>query len=99
MNSIKSVSDYEQMFKLSERHSLSIARSHTETRGDTVFETQWLDERNEQDLLVARFRAWSNQSTQPPYRKQTGWERFSINGDLLDREILYSKRANNEWLH
>ena len=87
------------MFELSERHSLRMTRSHTETRGDTVFETQWLDERNEQDILVARFRAWSNQSTQPPYRKQTGWERFSTNGDLLDREILYSKRANKEWLH
>lgn len=99
MNSVNSVQELSKVVELSEHHSLTVSRSHKETRGNTVYETQWLDERNEHNKLVARFRLWTNQSTKPPYRKQTGWERFSVNGALLDREIRYSKRDNNEWLH
>ena len=99
MSSVKSVREFRKIVKLSEHHSLTISGSHKETRGNTVYETQWLDEKNAEEVVVARFRQWTNQSTKPPYRKQIGWERFSAKGALLDREIRYSKRDTNEWLH
>jgi len=94
-----SLRDYKRLFALCEKHSLSIERSYKETRGNTVFETRWINEHNADHTLVARYRIWNNLSTTPPYRQQNGWERYSISGDLLDREVTYSKRENNEWLH
>ncbi|MFT4730732.1 MAG: hypothetical protein ACI9UN_005262 [Granulosicoccus sp.] len=91
--------DFEQWVGLSQSHSLTLSRTHTETRDNTVFEVQWLEERNEDKLLIARYRSWSAQSQRPPYRKQMGWERFSAKGKLLDREVLYSKRDTTDWLH
>lgn len=99
MKSVKSVEEIGQLVDLEDQHSLTISKSHSEKRGCTVYETHWLEERNELNTIVARFRTWTNQSTKPPYRKQVGWERFSINGSLLDREIRYSKRETNDWLH
>lgn len=94
-----SIHDFEQWVGLSQSHSLTLSRTHLETRDHTVFEVQWLEERNEDEILVARYRSWTNQSQRPPYRKQKGWERFSVKGQLLDREVLYSKRDTNDWLH
>ena len=94
-----STHDLEQLFGLSQSHSLTLSRSHVEKRNDTVFEVQWLDEHNKEFKLVARYRSWTNQSQKPPYRKQIGWERYCAKGELLDREVRYSKRDTNDWLH
>jgi hypothetical protein len=90
---------FEQLFGLSQSHSLTLSQSHAETRNDTVFEVQWLEEHNDECKLVARYRSWTKQSKKPPYRKQIGWERFCAKGQLLDREVRYSKRDKNDWLH
>jgi hypothetical protein len=99
MNTEISTQEFERLFGLSKSHSLTMSRTHVETRNGCVFEVQWLEEHNKDETLVARFRSWTKQSLTPPYRKQSGWERFSTNGALLDREVKYSKRDTNEWLH
>ena len=76
-----------------------MSRKHVERLNGTVFEVQWLEEHNEDETLVARYRSWTQQAQKPPYRKQVGWERYSLKGQLLDREVRYSKRDNNDWLH
>ena len=76
-----------------------MSQTHVETRNSTVLEVQWLEEHNEDETLVARYRSWTNQSQRPPYNKQVGWERFSVKGQLLAREVRYSKRDTNDWLH
>ncbi|MFT6877621.1 MAG: hypothetical protein ACJAZF_003751 [Granulosicoccus sp.] len=91
--------DFEQLFGLSQSHGLTLSRTHVETRDGTVFKVQWLEERNQDETLVARYRSWTNQSQRPPYDKQTGWERFCVKGQLLEREVHYSKRDTNDWLH
>ena len=90
---------YERLFALPAQHSLKLSSSNQVTRDNTVFETRWLDEHDEQQNLIARFRTWTNQSTTPPYRKQVGWERYSLSGELLDREVRYSMRETDEYLH
>jgi len=90
---------YERLFDLPNTHSLKLSSSKQVKRDSMVFETRWLDEHDEKHKLVARFRTWTNQSMKPPYRKQIGWERYSLSGDLLDREVRYSKRENNDYLH
>lgn len=99
MRTDTSISEFQHLFGLAQSHSLALARSHTETRNGTVFEVQWLDEFNDANELIAHYRLWTNQSQTPPYRKQVGWERFSVKGQLLDREVHYSKRETNDWLH
>ncbi len=90
---------YERLFALPETHSLVLSSSRSITRDSTVYETRWLDEHDQSRKLIARFRTWTNQSLKPPYRKQVGWERYSLCGKLLDREIRYSKRPDNGYLH
>ena len=94
-----STQTFEQLFGLAKTHSLTMARTHVVTRDSTVFEVQWLEEHNEDNKLVARYRSWTNKSQKPPYRKQVGWERYSLSGKILDREVHYSKRDTNDWLH
>jgi len=91
--------DYEQLFALPESHSLKLSSNRCTTRNSTVYETRWMDEYDVNDKLIARFRTWTNQAQKPPYRKQIGWERYSLTGKLLDREIRYSRRPDNEYLH
>jgi hypothetical protein len=91
--------NFEQLFGLSQSNSLTMGQTQTVTLDNTVFEVQWLEERNEDELLIARYRSWTKQSQRPPYKKQMGWERFSAKGQLLDREVHYSKRDTNDWLH
>ena len=90
---------YEQMFVLPEQHSLKLSSSRKVKRDSMIFETRWLDEHDSHNKLIARFRTWTNLSLSPPYRKQVGWERFSLSGKLLDREIRYSKRPTDDYLH
>jgi len=91
--------DYEQLFALPEQHSLKQSSNRRTVRNSTVCETRWLDEYDVNDKLIARFRTWTHQAQKPPYRKQVGWERYSLSGTILDREIRYSRRSDNEYVH
>lgn len=90
---------FEQLFSLPEKHSLTLSSSRSKTRNSTVYETRWFDEHDVNGMLVARFYTWSHQGLKPPYRKQLGWERYSLSGNVLDREVRYFKRNNNDYLH
>ena len=87
------------LLNLPEKHSVELLSSSKVERNSVVYETQWLNEHNERQQIVARFRTWTNRSLKPPYRKQQGWEKFSLNGALLDREVRYSKRKDMSYLH
>jgi len=92
-------SKLERLFGLEPEHSLILASQQRVKRDSVVYETRWLDEHDKSKKLIARFRTWSNQALKPPYRKQLGWERYSLTGELLDREVRYSKREDDEYLH
>ncbi len=91
--------DYALLFALPAEHRLTESRSCKTSREGASYETRWLEEYDAHDQLVARFRTWTRQSLSPPYRKQVGWERFSLSGELLDREVRYSRRAIEGYLH
>ena len=99
MSSARTIQDYEQLFDLPEEHTLTLSSTHQVERNSTVFETRWLEEHDASDTLIARFRTWCNRSLKPPYRRQLGWERYSLSGKLLDREVRYSKRDDMQYLH
>jgi len=87
------------LLDLPDNHSIELMSSSKVERDSVVYETQWLNEHDDSRQLVARFRIWANRSLKPPYRKQRGWEKFSLNGALLDREVRYSKRDDMTYLH
>lgn len=91
--------DYKSLFAVSETHELTVSSKRTVKHDSTVYETRWLDERDENKTLISRFRTWTNRSMKPPYRRQLGWERYSLSGDLLDREVRYSRRKSMAYLH
>lgn len=41
--------------------------------------------------VVARYRIWIHQSSKPPYRLTRGWEKYSPEGELQDRETRYGR--------
>lgn len=86
-------------FGINPAHSLK-QQNHKLTEKDQAhYETCWYVEKDDQKRIVARYRSWSNQGKQPPYRAQIGWERYSPSGMLLEREVKYSKLDQNETLH
>ena len=91
--------EFAQLFDLPAEHSITLADSSERTGNSVVCATQWLEEYDAAQQLVARYRCWSRRSLKPPYRRQLGWERFSLAGNLLDREIRYSKREDMQYLH
>jgi hypothetical protein len=94
-----SASRYKSLFAVQDNHTLKLASTTSVKRDSTIYKTCWLSEHDETKSLVARYRTWTNRSLKPPYRQQTGWERYSLTGELLDREIRYSKRADMTYLH
>lgn len=99
MNTDMTLPAYTELFDVPPTHSLKLSSSRKIEKDSVVYETRWLDEFDDSETLVARFRTWTNRSLKPPYRKQLGWERFSLSGNLLDREVRYSKRDDQEFLH
>ena len=91
--------NHAELFDVPEGHTLKLISSKRVERNSVVYETQWLNELDPDYRLVARFRTWTNRSLKPPYRRQRGWEKFSASGDLLDREVRYSKRDDMSYLH
>lgn len=88
-----------QRFDLKTGHTLKLQSHNKIRKGGTMYETIWYDERDSDHKLVSRFRVWINQDGNPPYRRQIGWEQYALSGELLDREVRYSKRENLEYLH
>ncbi|WP_088918194.1 hypothetical protein [Granulosicoccus antarcticus] len=99
MNTSKTMPDYAKLFALAAGNRLAESGSRKTTRNGTSYEVRWLDEYDPNDRLVGRFRTWTNQLLKPPYRKQVGWERFSLSGEMLDREVRYSRRKTEDYLH
>jgi len=99
MRDVRTIQDYRQLFDLPDAHTLTLSSAHEVERDSTVFETRWLDEHDASNTLIARFRTWCNRSLKPPYRHQLGWEKYSLSGNLLDREVRYSKRDDMQYLH
>ncbi len=88
-----------QRFGLKAGHSLKLQSHHKLGKDGTTYETIWYDEHDNNRKLISRFRAWINQGNNPPYRRQIGWEQYSLSGELIDREVRYSKREDLEYVH
>lgn len=86
-------------FDISPTHTLKQQTVEQKERAQTLYETCWFVEKDDQNNTVARYRSWTNQSMQPPFRTQIGWERYSPSGTLLEREVCYSKRESTDYLH
>lgn len=99
MSNHQKTQHYARLFDLPCDHSLTISESSRVEKDRVICETSWLEEHDSHNKLIARFRTWNNRSLQPPYRRQEGWERYSLSGNLLDREIRYTKRDNMDYVH
>jgi len=96
---MQSLNDIITRFDINPTHTLKQQNHEQNERAQTCYETCWYVEQDEQMRIVARYRSWSNQAMQPPYRAQLGWERYSPNGTLLEREVRYSKPELTDYLH
>jgi len=86
-------------FDIDPSHSLKQQNTEQHEQDQTHYTTCWYVEKDEHERIVARYRSWSNQAKQPPFRAQIGWERYSPTGTLMEREVRYSKQDNNTTLH
>jgi len=78
---------------------LKILTKHSEVKNGTRYHVVWFAATREEATSSRRYRAWLNEGLSPPYRKQHGWEEFDASGAVCDREIRYSKRKDNNYLH
>lgn len=96
---MQTLNDTITRFDISPAHTLKQQEVAQKERAQSIHESCWFVEKDDKDNVVARYRSWTNQAIQPPYRMQIGWERYSPNGTLLEREVCYSKRASTDYLH
>jgi hypothetical protein len=90
---------FEHWFELPAEHHLEVTSHHRLQRGDSVLITRWMEQYDASKSLVARFRTWTRQGLKPPYQSQIGWERYSLTGEMLDREIRFARRTSQAYLH
>lgn len=91
--------DYAALFGIDPTHTLRLVGRRRRAGAEGLDETRWLDEHDAERRLVARYRTWTRRATRPPYRRQLGWERFSLAGELLDREVRYWSEAKTPRRH
>jgi len=96
---MQSLEDIIIRFDIDPSHSLKQQNREQLKKEQTHYETCWYVEKDDQQKIVARYRSWSNQGTEPPYRTQIGWERYSPTGTLLEREVRYAKLDDEDTLH
>lgn len=90
---------WHQRLMLPASHQLTVTGRKCETRRGSRYESRWLQQLDDCQRPVARYRTWTRQSLSPPYRRQEGWERYSPTGELMDREIRFSRRSDSAYLH
>ncbi len=88
-----------QMAEIDRDWRIQVLNTHREVRNGTRYQVTWFTAINDTSKECRRYRVWLNEGLSPPYRKQHGWELFDRSGDVCDREIRYSKRDDNDYLH
>ena len=88
-----------QWADISSTWQLKVLNTHKEVRNGTRYQVTWFTAINDDTHECHRYRVWLNEGLSPPYRKQHGWELFDATGSVCDREIRYSKRPDNQYLH
>lgn len=78
---------------------LQVLNTHAEVINGTRHQVTWFTAISDRTNECRRYRVWFNEELSPPYRKQHGWEQFDSAGDVCDREIRYSRRSSNDYLH
>jgi len=93
------VEDLRDWAKISADWRAKELNTHQEVINGTRYHTTWFTAIHQNDDECRRYRVWYNEGLSPPYRKQQGWELFDATGIVCDREIRYSKRPDNGYLH
>jgi len=86
---MQSLEDLVIRFDINPSHTLKQQNRNERQQNNTLYETCWYVETDESRRVVARYRSWSNQGMIAPYRIQLGWERYTPEGMLLEREVKY----------
>lgn len=96
---MQTLKDLVVRFDINPEHTLKQQNHEQLAQDDTHYETCWYIEKDEQKRIVARYRSWSNQGMHAPYRLQLGWERYTPEGMLMEREVRYATRDDKDALH
>lgn len=96
---MQTLNDLIVRFDINPAHTLKQQNHEQTEQSQTLYETCWYVEKDDEMNIVARYRSWTNQALQPPYRSQIGWERYSASGTLLEREVRYMKPETTDYLH
>ncbi len=90
---------YRQLLAIVEQHELVLADSRVRIDNSTERQSHLLREVDAEQNLIAHYRVYIHQSGKPPFREQRGWEKFSPEGKLLDREVRYKEQPTGTQLH
>ncbi len=91
--------DITQRFEINPGHSITVQNQQANSNSIHHCETCWYLEKDASNTTIARYRTWTTTALLPPYRKQIGWERYTVDGRLLSREVRYSKQDQPSQLH
>ena len=85
-----------QIFAIDNEHviELSDARERTSPSGERS--SLFYREKDSSDQLVACYRVWTQQSSKPPYRHRAGYEKYSPDGTLQDREMRFNEAVPDD---
>lgn len=90
---------YRDLLSIADNHILELADSLIKEERSEARESHLLREINRDRTLVAHYRVWICQSGVAPFREQRGWEKYSPDGILMDREVRYSQQPEGTTLH
>ncbi len=78
-----------EIFAIAESNNVELCDSR-ERRVNSGYRTsQFYKERDSSDRVVAHYRVWTACQNRKVARTQAGFEKFSVKGELQDREVRY----------
>ena len=80
-----------QIFAINEEHIIELGDARERTWPSGERSSLFYRERDSSDQLVACYRVWTQQSSKPPFKSQSGFEKFSPDGTLQDREMRFGQ--------
>jgi len=87
---------YRNLLAIKSGHLLELADSKITSENSGERESHLFKELDSDQTLVAHYRVWEQQSSRPPFRGQKGWEKYSPSGELLIREVRYSRLQEDD---
>lgn len=80
-----------EIFAIAPEHELELLDARERTNGSNERYSKLYREHDSSQTTLALYRVWERTGLAPPHPREQGFEKLTIRGQLVDREVRYSR--------